>query len=136
MDEAGLKLERLKREEEAGVPPSPTDYQFALAFDSNGFTITDIRSRRCEAVVTRWADICRATAFKRDLFAIDCICVRFGLLDGTEIEVDEDMAGWKRFLEVLPHQLSGCKPQSEWFSTVALPPFAANPIQIYVHAAV
>ena len=39
-----LRVERLQREEDSGVAPSASDYHFAISFDSDGFTISDLRS--------------------------------------------------------------------------------------------
>jgi hypothetical protein len=125
------KVERLRREEAAGTPPSPRDYHYAISFDSECFTVADLRSRKPEPIVMRWADICRATAFKRDLFAVDCICLFLARADGTGVEVDEEMARWKSFVEALPQHLPGCRSWPGWFSMVAFPAFAANETQIY-----
>lgn len=132
LDDARRKIERREREAAAGVPPSPSDYRYSLTFDASGFTIADIRDRKPTTATARWVDVRRATAFKRDLLAVDCICVSFNLADDVELEVDEDMAGWKRLVEVLPEHLPGCKPFSDWYPTVAFPPFATNALEIYV----
>jgi hypothetical protein len=124
-------VERLRREGEAGVPPSPRDYHYAISFDSTGFTVVDLRGERQESVSMRWAEVRRATAFKRDLFAIDCICLFLARAGDTGIEVDEEMARWRSFVEALPHHLTGCKPSSEWYGTVAFPAFVQNEIHIY-----
>jgi hypothetical protein len=47
------------------------------------------------------------------------------------VELDEEMAGWDQFLDVLPAALPGCKPREEWYPTVVLPPFAPNMTEIY-----
>jgi len=132
LEKARAKVERLRREEAAGVPPNPDDYHYAIAFDSQGFTVTDLRSQKKAAVATSWSGICLVTAFKRDLFAVDCICLHLAGADGTGVELDEEMAGWNRLMDALPTQLPGCKPHSEWSSAVAFPAFAANPTQIYL----
>jgi hypothetical protein len=135
LEKARAKVERLRREEAAGVPPNPADYHYAIAFDSHGFTVTDLRRQKREAVPMSWSDVCRVTAFKRDLFAVDCICLHFGGDDGTGVELNEEMAGWNRLMGALPALLPGCKPHSEWFFAVAFPAFAANPTEIYSRAA-
>ena len=132
MEEARLKVERLRREEAAGVPPSPSDYHYAITFDAEGFTVTNLRGEKHERVTKRWVDVCRGTAFKRDLFAVDCICLHLGLADDSGVELDEEMAGWNRVMEVLPLHLPGCKPYSDWYSSVAFPAFATNMTEIYL----
>jgi hypothetical protein len=77
----------------------------------------------------RWAEVHRATAFKRDLFTVDCICLLFARLDDTGLELGEEMAGWRSFVAALPLHLPGC--HDDWFSTVAFPAFAPNPTEIY-----
>jgi len=79
----------------------------------------------------RWSDVCRATAFKRDHWTVDCICLFFARDDGTGVEVDEDMARWKSFAQALPQHLPGCRPWSDWWGAVALPPFATNEIHVF-----
>jgi hypothetical protein len=71
------------------------------------------------------------TAFKRDLFTVDCICLLFALNDETGIDWDEDRKGWPDLLEVFPNYLPGCKPLSVWIFDVASPGFATNPTEIY-----
>jgi len=130
-EKARARAERRRQEEEAGVPPSPADYHYAITFDAQNVTVTDLRSRKSETVSIAWSDVCSATAFKRDLWSVDCICLHFGRADDTGVEVDEDMAGWNRLMNALPTLLPGCTPHSEWFCVVAYPAFAANPTKIY-----
>lgn len=131
MERALEKAERLRREEAAGQPPNPADYHYAIAFDSQGFTVTNLRSPGQEVVAKSWSNIRLVTAFKRDLFAVDCICLRLDGTDGVGVELNEEMAGWNRLVEALPMTLPGCKPHPEWFMAVAFPAFAANPTEIY-----
>jgi hypothetical protein len=126
-----LKLDRLRREEEAGIPPSPRDYRHAIAFDSAGFTVTDLRSKDQERTGMCWDEVCQATAFKRDLFSTDCICLFLARTDGTGVELNEEMARWNTLVQALPQHLAGCKPWSEWFSAVAFPAFVPNATEIY-----
>src|SRR6266478_4113383 len=72
LETARAKIDRLRREEAAGVPPSPTDYHYAIAFDTQGFTVTDLRSQKHRVMNMSWSNVCRATAFKRDFFTVDC----------------------------------------------------------------
>lgn len=134
LEKARARGERLRQEEAAGLPPNPADYRYAIAFDSQGFAVTDLRSQKQDAVARFWSDVCRVTAFKRDLFVVDCICLHLGGADGTGVELNEEMAGWNRLMDALPTQLPGCKPRSEWYSAVAFPAFAVNPTEIYSRA--
>jgi hypothetical protein len=134
LEKARAKVERLRREEAAGVPPTAADYHYVIAFDFQGFTVTNLRSQKQEALARSWSDVSRATAFKRDLFAVDCICLHLGGADGTGVEVNEEMAGWSRLMDALPMHLPGCKPHPEWYAAVAFPAFARNPTEIYLRA--
>jgi hypothetical protein len=128
---ARLRVERLRREEAVGIPPSLCDYHYAIAFDDLGFTVKDLRGRKHETWGMRWAGVRRAIAFKRDFFTVDCIClVLFDAAD-TGVELDEEMARWNSLIEALPRHLPGCKAASEWWSAVAFPPFATNETEIY-----
>jgi hypothetical protein len=135
-EKAEAEFERRRREEEAGIPPSPADYNYAIAFDSQGLTVTNIRGKKPEAIARSWSSICVVTAFKRDEFTVDCICLYLGDADGLGVELDEEMAGWNRFVEALPMHLPGCKPHLEWFSAVAFPAFAPNPTEVYSRSSV
>jgi len=126
-----LSAERLRREEAAGVPPSARDYEYAINFDADGFTVTNLRRKKVSPFGMRWAEICRATAFKRDEFTVDCICLFLARADGSGVELNEDMASWNMLMEALPQCLAGCRSWSEWFSVVAFPPFATNETEIY-----
>jgi hypothetical protein len=134
MQKARITIERLRREEAAGIPPNPADYHYAISFDSERLTVTDLRSQKHGATVIFWSDIRHATAFKRDLFNIDCICLHLVCADGTGVELNEEMAGWSRLMDALQTYLPGCKPHSDWYATVAFPAFAPNPTEIYLRA--
>jgi hypothetical protein len=127
-----LTVERRRREEAKGVPPSPRDYEYAISFDDAGFTVTNLRNKKAEPFGMKWAEICQVRAFKRDLFAVDCICLFLARADGIGIELDEEMARWNTFVKLLPQHLEGCKAWDAWFSAVAFPAFVPNETEIYV----
>jgi hypothetical protein len=129
-----LKVERLIREEAAGIPPSSRDYRYAITFDSVGFTVDALRDSKPESIGMFWSEVSRAFAFKRDCFLVDCICLFLARADGTGIELNEEMARWKSLTDALPKVLPGCKPWSECFSVVAFPAFATNATEIYARA--
>jgi hypothetical protein len=128
---ARLKVERLRREEAAGIPPHPRDYHFAISFNAAGFTVADLRGRDHHNVAMTWLEVFRATAFKRDFFTVDCICMFLGRSDGSGVELNEEMARWNSFVEALPQHLPGCTPFEDWFSVVAFPAFAPNATEIF-----
>lgn len=132
MRRAHENIERLRREEEAGIPPSPSDYHHAISFDAEGVTVANLRSRTDKPSLIRWPDISRATVFKRDHWSTDCICLFLARDDGLGVELNEEMAKWRTFVGALPNYLQGCLPPDEWFATVALPAFEPNPTEIYL----
>ena len=84
-----------------------------------------------------WEQVLSITAYKRDLFVVDRICLVLELADGGGIEVDEEMKGWDSLVQKLPEYLPGCKTLGEWFQTVAFPAFQLNETSIFekAHAA-
>ncbi|HEX6731927.1 MAG TPA: hypothetical protein VF074_18065 [Pyrinomonadaceae bacterium] len=83
------------------------------------------------AKVVAWKDVIRVEAFKRDLYVVDLICLKFLSEDNTTIEIDEEMDGWQSLIENLHEYLPGCQNFSEWFGAVALPAFKTNFRVIY-----
>jgi hypothetical protein len=72
---------------------------------------------------SEWSAIDRAEAFKRDLFAVDLICLELRT-DGGWFEVNEDMAGWDALLSELPERLPGALAREELYAAVMKPAFA------------
>ena len=83
----------------------------------------------------QWDDAIRLTVFKRDLFAVDRICLEIELKNGESIEVDEEMKGWDSLVQKLPEYLPGCKSFGEWFEVVAFPAFELNATRIFERVA-
>ena len=81
-----------------------------------------------------WDETISIKAFKRDLYAVDRICLLIGLKDGSGIEVDEEMSGWDSLVQKLPEYLPGCKSFGEWFQVVAFPAFQLNMTPIFDRA--
>lgn len=83
----------------------------------------------------KWDDAISLTAFKRDLYAVDRICMGIEFKDGEVIEVDEDLKGWDSLVQKLPEYLPGCKSFDEWFEVVAFPAFKLNATRIFERVA-
>ena len=81
--------------------------------------------------VFHWRDVIRVEAFKRDLWAVDQICLAFIQTGDTEVEINEEMDGWNSLVEQLPDYLPGCQKFEEWFQPVAIPAFELNLRVIY-----
>jgi len=97
--------------------------------DETGFLVLGSESGQSKASLT-WNSVETVLAFKRDLFAVDVICLAFGTAEGA-IEVHEEMQGWQQLVEQLPSKLPGASPLSEWWEQVAKPPFATCTTTIY-----
>ncbi len=81
-----------------------------------------------------WQDVNTIEAFKRDLYAVDLICLAIILKDHKIVEINEEMEGWDSLVEKLPDYLPGCRKFAEWFSVVAFPAFQPNVTEIYHRA--
>lgn len=77
-------------------------------------------------IVALWAEITEVAAFQRDCYAVDLMCVQFNSTDGSTLEVNEDMPGFKDLVCALPQHLPGCLPFDAWWHTVAVPAFKTN----------
>ena len=78
-----------------------------------------------------WDLVLRVQTFKRDLFAVDLICLAIEMPEGC-VEIDEEMQGWDELLKELEQRLPGFPRWEEWWSTVAFPPFATNQAELWV----
>ena len=83
-----------------------------------------------ENCTVAWADIDRIFVFKKDLFAVDLICLAIDAGD-NRFDLDEDFGGWLEFAEGISEYLPECAKFEEWFEAVAFPPFETNPTRIY-----
>ncbi len=110
--------------------------KFSVALDAVGLTVTDLRLASPGYIHLAWSEICRIHAYKRDLFAYDCICLFISRADDTGMEIDEQMVGWSDFCKALPQHLPTCVPFENWYVTVAFPAFETNFTELYVRTAV
>jgi len=78
-----------------------------------------------------WDEVISIKAFKRDLYAVDRICLIIGLKDGSGVEIDEEMSGWDSLVQKLSEYLPGCRSFGEWFEVVAFPAFQLNMTSIF-----
>ena len=70
-----------------------------------------------------WREVSRILGFKRDLYSVDMICIAFVLRD-TTVEINEEMEGFESIVRGFEAHFPGLK--TEWWNTVAFPPFATN----------
>jgi len=78
-----------------------------------------------------WAEVQRVVAFKRDLFAVDLVCLQIEFGDDRAWEVNEEMAGWGELLDSMPSVLPGCMTKDEILDRVVQPPMATNETVVY-----
>lgn len=78
-----------------------------------------------------WDEAISIKAFKRDLFAVDQICLAIELRSGRGVELNEEMVGWDSLVQELPEYLPGCKKFEAWFLAVAFPAFEPNLTPIF-----
>lgn len=83
------------------------------------------------AVSSKWREVSRIAAFKRDLFAYDLLCFEFSDQKGNFV-VDEEMEGFDEMIHALPVRLPGAPEVSEWWDKVVQPPFATNVTVLFV----
>lgn len=89
-----------------------------------------LKKDRGEKVIA-WQDVVKVEAFKRDLYAVDLICLSILFEDKTSIEIDEEMEGWDSLVDKLTEYLPGSKNFADWFDVVAFPAFKPNLTVIY-----
>ncbi|HTB83348.1 MAG TPA: hypothetical protein VK742_06815 [Candidatus Sulfotelmatobacter sp.] len=132
---ADRTVENLLRDIKEGKPGisqnTTRDYLLELTFDDTGFKLASLKQKEETPIFILWNEIVQATAFKRDLFTVDCICLLIKNRDSKELELNEDMKGWPEFIESLEKFLPKSKPFSEWLFQVASPAFEANPTEIF-----
>jgi hypothetical protein len=127
---ARRRIARVQSDVKAGKPlkrPAPTHF---VEFDSEGFTVRAVQPETNPNSM-KWSEVVKVTAFKRDLFAVDLICVFLSKADSSGIETDEDMGGWDEFVKGLPNNLAGCKAWEQWFTEVAFPAFDPKMTEIF-----
>lgn len=71
-----------------------------------------------------WKEIVKITAFKRDLFTTDLICMQMTKDERNFIEVNEEMNGFEEFNEAILKFFFGI--DENWQTSIASPPFATN----------
>ena len=89
-----------------------------IACNKSGFSLDTVPANS-----TQWSDVTEITAFKRDILTTDKICLRFQLDDGSCIEANEEMFGFRQFTENVTAKFGLA---STWWSDVAFPAFKTN----------
>jgi len=98
-----------------------------LELTPNGYRITKADDVLVEV---KWADVQEVFAFKKDLLAVDLICIGFRTdAAGTYYVIHEELPGYKETCSQLPKVFEGI--QEDWFADVAFPPFETNLITLW-----
>ena len=110
---------KVLKEKEQEPPPS-------LEVEQDGFSYI----RRDGKTTVHWSDVKEVFAFKRDLFAVDLICIGFRVSDDGEYwEIDEEMCGYKSIVAAMEKVFAGLDP--DWWEKVAFPPFETNLVTLW-----
>ena|GEM_PF-1018303 len=104
---------------------------FTIFHNPNALKLSWVGSKDRGEVVVAWQDTVSVEAFKRDLYAVDLICITFHLRNKKVVEIDEEMDGWESLMTSLPEYLPGCQTFGEWYTDVAVPAFKTNLTVIY-----
>ena len=122
-----LEVRRLKRylkDVADGKRPPPNmenPNRGRIEISDGGFQFADANRN---ITYLKWSDVHELVAFKRDIFTTDLIClgIRFG--KDQWIEIDEEMTGFKIFIDAMSIHFNLREPA--WWSKVAFPAFKTN----------
>lgn len=96
-----------------------------FTYFNDGFeVIVDGQRRRIN-----WQNVVGMVGYKRDLFAIDCICLDIFCEGHTPFAINERTPGWFQFLKrskAVFNQIS-----EDWEINIAIPPFEPNLTLVY-----
>ena len=109
-----LILRRIHRGENSNISIQVSDY---------GIIISDEKDKMQIA----WNDITKIVAFKRDLYAVDVICIAIERNDGV-CELNEEMKGFSDLFGFMEKNLY---VSPSWYIDIMTPAFATNMIIIY-----
>ncbi|HTJ00630.1 MAG TPA: hypothetical protein VL527_17240 [Dongiaceae bacterium] len=119
-------VERIKSRREGR---STTEYQ--ITWDEKNVRVDWLTLENNPGSMTfSWDSVLAVDTFKRDLFAVDCICLALETPAGW-CEVNEEMKGWDDFVTALGSHLSGFPPRKKWWGEVLQPPFAAKHARLW-----
>ena len=101
-----------------------------IEIEGNGFSISSPQKKETTKKEIKWNQIKEILAYKRDLFAVDLICLGFHLSDDANLyEVHEEMLGYKNLVETIESRFE-VNPK-DWWTKVAFPAFETNATVIW-----
>ena len=87
---------------------------FRLQPTATGFDITTSGADGPHTVHVAWNEISKVDAYQRDSFQKNVTLV-FTLKDGSNVELNENLAGWTDVIDALPRNLPGCLARGDWW---------------------
>lgn len=103
-----------------------------MTCDDSGVALVWVPSENEPEVRLRWKQINAAFAYKRDCLTEDQIRLIIGSdVELTWMEVTEDDVGFNVLIVELARRLPGFPSVSEWWDTVAQPPFETQWTELY-----
>jgi hypothetical protein len=101
--------------------------EYTLSHDRDGLVLSwlTLEDEQGHASLS-WGQVTRIEAFKRDLYAVDLICLALETQDSDTLVIHEEMPGWQALLDALPGYLPGFPPEGAWLAKVAIPAFETN----------
>jgi hypothetical protein len=76
-----------------------------------------------------WASVRSITAFKRDAYTHDCVCLLLALPEAV-IEIREDMEGFAALCEAMERRFN---LSPAWYLDITTPVFETMPRDLYLH---
>ena len=105
----------------------PVAEERKIRINEDGF---EVRSDKEIERAVKWERVRLIDAFKRDLFTVDLICLRFYEQgEGLPVEVNEEMDGFGPLVDALPMKFEGF--DQAWWDKVAKPAFATNLTELW-----
>ena len=126
----GRKIDRYVEQLQAGEAldiPERTGWDYEISLQSKGFTISPLSESSGSSITIEWSTVVEATAFKRDLFTTDRVCIAFRITGYSEVEVHEEMKGWVELCESLHTNLPGVPVWTDWYMEITTPAFKSKP---------
>jgi hypothetical protein len=108
----------------------PRHFDTTIHFDETGFGVSGGKTDKPSSRMS-WNEVVKVTAYKRDLFNTDLICVFLSRADQTGLEIHEEMNNWMSFIVSLPKHLPGCKSMESWLQDITIPAFATSLTEIF-----
>lgn len=87
---------------------------FRIHLTSTGFEISSVGAHEARRIPVSWSEISKIDAYQRDKFGENTMLV-FSLKEGSTVDLNEDLSGWKEVLDQLPRALPGCQPRGDWW---------------------